>query len=84
MLRETNLDTVVNLKVGLENRFKYLFIVFDDSIKGFQYCRPVVIVDSTHLKEKYRGVLFTLVCHDANKQIFLLVFCIGDSENDAS
>ncbi|KAL5583420.1 hypothetical protein UlMin_015862 [Ulmus minor] len=33
---------------------------------------------------KYRGVLFTVVSHDANQQIFSLAFGIGDSENDAS
>ncbi|KAL5573307.1 hypothetical protein UlMin_022904 [Ulmus minor] len=73
MLRETNPD-----------RFKYLFIAFDASIKGFQYCRPVVSIDATHMKGKYRGVLFMAVCHDANQQIFPLAFGIGDSENDVA
>ncbi|KAL5581673.1 hypothetical protein UlMin_014115 [Ulmus minor] len=41
-------------------------------------------IDATHLKGKYRGVLFTAVCHDANQQIFPLSFGVGDSENDAS
>ncbi|KAL5538636.1 hypothetical protein UlMin_046178 [Ulmus minor] len=73
MLRETNPD-----------RFKYLFIAFDASIKGFQYCRHVVSIDATHMKGKYRGVLFMAVCHDANQQIFPLAFGIGDSENNAA
>ncbi|KAL5576113.1 hypothetical protein UlMin_017812 [Ulmus minor] len=84
MLRETNPGTVVNLEVGEQDRFKYLFIAFDASIKGFQYCRPVVSIDATHMKGKYRGVLFMAVCHDANQQIFPLAFGIGDSENDAA
>ncbi|KAL5554014.1 hypothetical protein UlMin_041415 [Ulmus minor] len=84
MLRETNPGTVVNLEVGEQDRFKYLFIAFDASIKGFQYCRPVVSIDATHIKGKYRGVLFMAVCHDANQQIFPLAFGIGDSENDAA
>ncbi|KAL5560647.1 hypothetical protein UlMin_036858 [Ulmus minor] len=69
---------------GREYVFKYLFIAFDASIKGFQYCRPIVSIDATHMKGKYRGVLFMAVCHDANQQIFLLAFGIGDSENDAA
>ncbi|KAL5576595.1 hypothetical protein UlMin_018294 [Ulmus minor] len=84
MLRETNPGTVVNLETGNENRFMYLFIAFDASIQGFNYCRPVVSIDATHMKGKYRGVLFTVVCHDANKQIFPLDFGIGDLENDTS
>ncbi|KAL5564150.1 hypothetical protein UlMin_027314 [Ulmus minor] len=73
MLRETNPD-----------KFKYLFIAFDASIKGFQYCRPVVSIDATHMKGKYRGVLFMAVCYDANQQIFPLAFGICDSENDVA
>ncbi|KAL5564436.1 hypothetical protein UlMin_027600 [Ulmus minor] len=64
--------------------FQYLFIAFAASIHGFSYCRPVISIDATHLKGKYRGVLFTAVCHDANQQIFPLAFGVGDSENDAS
>ncbi|KAL5564582.1 hypothetical protein UlMin_027746 [Ulmus minor] len=84
MLRETNPSTVVNLEIGNENRFMYLFIAFDASIQGFNYCRPVVSINATHMKGNYRGVLFIVVCHDANQQIFPMAFGIGDSENDAS
>ncbi|KAL5551852.1 hypothetical protein UlMin_002028 [Ulmus minor] len=59
MLRETNLGTMVNLETDNENRFLYLFIAFDASIQGFNYCRPVVSIDATHLKGKYQGALFT-------------------------
>ncbi|KAL5568403.1 hypothetical protein UlMin_024978 [Ulmus minor] len=41
-------------------------------------------INATHLKGKYRGVLFTAVCHDANQQIFPLAIGVGDSENDAA
>ena len=81
---KTNLDTVVNLEIDIENRFMYLFIAFAASIQGFSYCRPIVSINATHMKGKYRGVLFIAVCHDANQKIFLLAFGIGDSENDAS
>ncbi|KAL5564417.1 hypothetical protein UlMin_027581 [Ulmus minor] len=84
MLMDTNPGSVVNLEVSNGNRFQYLFIAFAASIHGFSYCRPVISIDATHLKGKYRGVLFTAVCHDANQQIFPLAFGVGDSENDAS
>ncbi|KAL5582889.1 hypothetical protein UlMin_015331 [Ulmus minor] len=84
MLMDTNPGSVVNLEVSNGNRFQYLFIAFAASIRGFSYCWPVISIDATHLKGKYRGVLFTAVCHDANQQIFPLAFGVGDSENDAS
>ncbi|KAL5556575.1 hypothetical protein UlMin_038811 [Ulmus minor] len=84
MLMDTNTGSVVNLEVSNGNRFQYLFIAFAASIHGFSYCRPVISIDATHLKGKYRGVLFIAVCHDANQQIFPLAFGVGDSENDAS
>ncbi|KAL5560476.1 hypothetical protein UlMin_036687 [Ulmus minor] len=84
MLMATNPGSVVNLEVSDGNKFQYLFIAFAASIHGFSYCRPVISIDATHLKGKYRGVLFTAVCYDANQQIFPLAFGVGDSENDAS
>ncbi|KAL5562493.1 hypothetical protein UlMin_032240 [Ulmus minor] len=84
MLMDTNPGSVVNLEVSDGNKFQYLFIAFVASIHGFSYCRPVISIDATHLKGKYRGVLFTAVCHDVNQQIFPLAFGVGDSKNDAS
>ena len=82
MLLQTNPESVVNLEVTDRNKFQYLFIAFVASIQGFSYCQPVINTDATHLKGKYRGVLFTAVCHDANQQIFPLAIGVGDSEND--
>ncbi len=79
MLMATNPGSVVNLEVTDGNKFQYLFIAFVASIHGFSYCRPVISIDATHLKGKYRGVLFTAVCHDANQQIFPLHLGVGSS-----
>ena len=81
MLMATNPGSVVNLEVTDGNKFQYLFIAFAASIHGFSYCRPVISIDTTHLKV---CVLFTAVCYDANQQIFPLAFGVWDSENDAS
>ena len=67
MLMETNPGSVVNLEVTDGNKFQYLFIAFLASIQGFSYCRLVISIDATHLKGKYKGVMFTVVCHDANQ-----------------
>ncbi|KAL5564578.1 hypothetical protein UlMin_027742 [Ulmus minor] len=84
MLMETNPGSFVNLEVTDGNKFQYLFIALAASIQGFSYCRPIISIDVTHIKGKYRGVLFTAVFHDANQQIFPLAFGVGDSKNDAS
>lgn len=58
----------------------YLF-VFGASIKGYAYMRKVVMVDGTHLKEKYAGYLLTASTQDGNYQIFPLASAIVVSEN---
>ena len=74
------LETSGDTSVG--NRFKYLFVAFGASVRGYAFMRKVVIVDGTHLKGKYSGVLLTASAHDGNYQIFPLAFGIVDSEND--
>lgn len=63
-------------------RFAYMFFAHAASIAGWSYCRPVIAVDVTFLKSKYRGVLFVVVSKDANNQIFPLCFGVADSENN--
>lgn len=41
-----------------------------------------MVVDGTHLKGKYKGVLLTASGQDANFQVFPLAFAVVDSEND--
>ncbi|XP_022551907.1 uncharacterized protein LOC111202930 isoform X1 [Brassica napus] len=63
-------------------RFKYMFLPFGASAKGYGCMRKVVVVDGTHLKGKYNGCLLTTSAHDANYQIFPIAFGIVDNEND--
>lgn len=46
--------------------------------------RPVIAIDGTFLKGKYKGTMFVTLCMDGNNQIYLLAFGISDSEDDAS
>nr|XP_016457101.1 PREDICTED: uncharacterized protein LOC107780986 [Nicotiana tabacum] len=52
------------------------------SIKRDGQNRPVITVDATFLKSKYRGVLFVVVSKDTNNQIFPLYFGVADSKNN--
>ena len=57
MLEKVNLGTVTRIEVDGENRFKYLFLAFGATIRGFQYMRKVIGIDGTFLKGPYKGVL---------------------------
>lgn len=55
------------------------------SIKGFLSSgRPVIVVDGTHLKGKYRGIMFVAATMDGNEQLFPLDVGLGDKESDES
>ncbi|KAA0062580.1 MuDRA-like transposase [Cucumis melo var. makuwa] len=52
---------------------------------GFLNCiRPVIVMDGTFLKNKYRGQLIVAVCLDGNNQTYPLAFGVVDRETDDS
>ena len=51
---------------------------------GWKYCRPVIIIDMTFLKDYYKGTLFSACAMDVHKQIFLLAFGVRSSEKTSS
>ena len=65
-------------------RFKYMFVAYSASITGWKYCRPLIVVDGTFLKGKYKGTLFVACAKDGNNGIFPLAFGVGDWENNLS
>ena len=43
------------------------------SIQGFFIgCRPIIVIDSSHMSEPYGGALFSDTSHDANDNMFPL------------
>ncbi|KAH0653220.1 hypothetical protein KY289_030898 [Solanum tuberosum] len=54
------------------------------SIKGWEYCMPVVVVDGSFLKAAYRGTILTACTQDETGKILPFAFAVVDSENDAS
>ncbi|XP_009801489.1 uncharacterized protein LOC107796458 [Nicotiana tabacum] len=84
MMRSKNPRTYTNIKIDDNNRFLYMFFAYGSSISGWNHCIPVIAVDATFLKSKYRGVLMISVSKDANNQISPLAFGIAESENNNS
>ena len=46
------------------------------------YCRLAIVIDGTHLKGKYKGILFIATTMDGNGQIFSIAFGVRHLEND--
>ena len=62
------------LWVDDDNRFEICFTAFDACIFSFrECCRHAIAIDGTHLKEKYKGILFIATTMDGNDAIYLQV-----------
>lgn len=51
---------------------------------GVRHIRLVVAIDGTHLKEKYKEVMFIVSWLNGKEQIFPLAFSIGNIGNMSS
>ncbi|XP_060200810.1 uncharacterized protein LOC132629089 [Lycium barbarum] len=67
-----------------ENEFLYLFVALYAFIKGFDYRRPIVVVDGSHLKQEYNGTFVSASTLDGAGNIMPLAYGVIDSENDKS
>ncbi|KAG7548829.1 Zinc finger SWIM-type [Arabidopsis suecica] len=61
--------------------FHSVFWAFQQSIEGFPYCRPLILVDSVDLSGNYRGKMLVAVGLDAENRIFPLAFAIITEES---
>nr|XP_009776155.1 PREDICTED: protein FAR1-RELATED SEQUENCE 5-like [Nicotiana sylvestris] len=82
-MEKTYLGSVVKLKKTDDDCFLYVFVAICTSISGWEYCKPVVVVDGTFLKSAYRRIMLTTSTMDAAGTILPLTYVV-DSENDAS
>ncbi|KAL0537376.1 hypothetical protein IC582_026354 [Cucumis melo] len=84
-LKFTNPGTIFHMELEDDRFFKYLFMAVGACVRGFLNCiRPVIVMDGTFLKNKYRGQLIVAVFLDGNSQIYPLAFGVVDRETDDS
>ncbi|XVF50727.1 hypothetical protein PTKIN_Ptkin04bG0125900 [Pterospermum kingtungense] len=84
MLERNNLGLQTKFQTD-EGKFQYIFVSLVASINGFRNCcRPVIVVDGTHLKGKYKGTMFVAASKDGDEHVFPLAFGIGDKKSDNS
>ncbi|XP_075086289.1 uncharacterized protein LOC142168997 [Nicotiana tabacum] len=67
-----------------QNVFMYVYISLYAFIKGFDHCRPIVVVDGSHLKSAYTGTFVSASTLDGAGHILPLAYGVIDSENDAA
>nr|XP_016480528.1 PREDICTED: uncharacterized protein LOC107801682 [Nicotiana tabacum] len=69
ILEKTYPGSVVKLKKTADEYFLYAFVALCTSISGWEYCRPVVVVDGTFLKSAYWEIMLTTSTMDATGKI---------------
>ena len=79
---KTNPGSTALVESDSQGRFFRMFIAYFASVCGFAYCRPLIGIDGTHLKAKYRGILLAATAIDAAGQLFPLAFAVVNAEND--
>ena len=86
MLRSEAADpkTKALIEHTIENKFQCLFLCHGTCTVGFTYCCPLLDLNETHLKSKYKGILLAATATDANGQLFPLTYAIVSIENDNS
>ncbi|XP_028052512.1 uncharacterized protein LOC114256998 [Camellia sinensis] len=79
---EKNPNSYINLEFHQQTgRFVRYFISFHACIDGFNHCRPLLFLDGTFLKGRFKGNLLAATAKDGNKGLFPVAFAIVDSEN---
>src|SRR5438046_883223 len=81
-LREANSGSIAVLEITGDNKVKGLFMYYSASRGSFSYYCPLLGVDRTHLKVKYKGILLAATATDANGSLFPVPFTVVDAENN--
>ncbi|KAL0219585.1 hypothetical protein P9112_005238 [Eukaryota sp. TZLM1-RC] len=81
LLSQRNPGSVINLEKDTTDTFRRLFIALQGTIKGFAFCRSMVLLDGTHSKTKHKQVLLTSTSIDAEGHLYPLAFAVVSTEN---
>ncbi|KAK2651509.1 hypothetical protein Ddye_011365 [Dipteronia dyeriana] len=85
VFEQQNPGIITDLQCDEDGKFLYFFMSLDASLREFQRCmRPVIAVDSTHLKGRFGGTIFVVTAQDGNEHVYPIAFGYGDSEKNLS
>ncbi|XP_075075759.1 uncharacterized protein LOC107812916 [Nicotiana tabacum] len=81
----TNPGTVAKLMINDEKILQRFFFSLHASIHGFKHgCRPLIFLEATSLRSRYKETLLTATAVDADDGFFPVAFAVIDIENDDS
>ncbi|KAK2639067.1 hypothetical protein Ddye_026862 [Dipteronia dyeriana] len=68
VLEQQNPSTTTDLQCDEDGKFLYFFMLLGASLRGFQRCMgPVIVVDDTYLKGRFRGTMFVATAQNGNE-----------------
>ncbi|XP_042467183.1 uncharacterized protein LOC122050334 [Zingiber officinale] len=85
MLKDIHRDYGVELNYNKVWKGKELAMHDIHGVEEGAYDRlrwPLVFLDGTHIKNKYKGCILVAVAKDANDDLFTLAYLVVDAEND--
>nr|KYP33234.1 hypothetical protein KK1_045931 [Cajanus cajan] len=71
---------LVIVVIVVTRQFHRLFWTFKPRCDAFNFCKPLIQVDGTHLYGKYRGTLLIATTQDGNNNVFPLAFAVVEGE----
>ncbi|GBG60593.1 hypothetical protein CBR_g8614 [Chara braunii] len=81
-VQRSNLGSRAFMQTEAANsRFQRMFLALDACIRGFQHCRPLIGLDGTFIKTRYRGCLMGATAIDAQGQLFPVAFALVAGED---
>ncbi|XP_042032911.1 uncharacterized protein LOC121779628 [Salvia splendens] len=72
------------LSQGRTKVFYYVFWALGPAIHAFQECQPVLTIDGTHLRGRFKGKLLVACGVDANKRCLPVAYAVVDEETGDS
>ncbi|KAB2625959.1 hypothetical protein D8674_017619 [Pyrus ussuriensis x Pyrus communis] len=73
--RSSNPGSIFKFEVVPEsNRFRRFFIAYDTWIKGFMFCHPILLIDGTFIKSKYKGTLLSCCAKNGNNSELIILY----------
>ncbi|XP_061352714.1 uncharacterized protein LOC133297561 [Gastrolobium bilobum] len=61
--------------------FHRVFWTFKQCCDAFNFCKPVIQVDGTHLYGKYKGTLLIATTQDGNDEVLPLAFAVVEESH---
>lgn len=84
LIEKTMPGSMTLLICGSRNVFYRSFVSYAAHVKGFRWCRPVIIIDAGLHKADHGGQLFVATALDENNLLYTLLFCVARIEKEWS